>query len=199
MLTDLEQFFVNQPDILKSLVIGGHDMRPSARMIYGMAAHGGTEIQHHYEALHRTFEDARNELKGYDRKHWGWDEPMRGEPVEFFRTNDFTDSGDGSSTLWFRFDPSKVENWPEGPEFPWDDADAVSSWLADYYGVGVPCTCGVCLQGGDCCGRWFPHSLEVWPAQEPRRVYPDGSDASHDWNVRGNWGWYGKISYSRNI
>jgi len=35
------------------------------------------------------------------------------------------------------------------------------------FNVNGPCDCGICAQGGDCCGRWFCWDVEAWHSGEP--------------------------------
>jgi hypothetical protein len=189
---ELANLFRQQPGIAQS-VSRMAEIAPSARMIFGMSACG--EPGDLWLEAHLALEAGRDERRGYGAKfdhHRYFSQDH--EPVEFFRYSE--DNGE-SGTLYFWFDPSKMDAWEEGPEACYDDEEVVEGWLASYYGVGEPCGCAVCNAGGDCCGRWFAHSLDIWPAQFPRRVNGDDADWSHD--NPGNWRWYGRVRFSRNI
>jgi hypothetical protein len=106
----------------------------------------------------------------------------------------FCDPHGESATTYFEYDATLDGHWYSDredmehsvlPSFVGcrNPDRQVERHLVDRLDVGRPCDCGICRQGGDCCGQWFAHSLDIWPAS----------------TEFGEFRWYGKVYSSRNI
>lgn len=181
MMTEVEKWLVTQPETA-ALLASRTPIWPSARLVYGMSACGGGELEGHYRKLHDALEQGRIQWYGWGNPWYDADASEDDGIRKIFGLNPYSTDPNDTGEYWveyFTFNPhratyfdSRLQDRIADPTLTYEDV--VREFVGDQLGLGRSCG-----HTHDCCGCRFTSWVHIWPSGDDR--------------------WYGKVAFARNI